>query len=169
MASFFWCLFSKVCAALDCWGWIERDTKGCTSACACMNQHPWLTDEREAKWSETWGIEHICQKHLSEKLSTVSLPCNAHSFSVVTDCAFWVLFNSPRQPTPTLPLLLSSSSFHGVFPLVSAGGHRCAETWTLLSKEGSPGGRGQKGPGRRKGTVSCEHQHSTVPFLCFLG
>lgn len=69
----------------------------------CINQHPWLTDEREAKWSETWGIEHLCQKHLSEKLSTVPLLCNAHSFPVVSDWAFWVLFSSPRYLTPTCP------------------------------------------------------------------
>lgn len=40
----------------------------------------------------------------------------------------------------------------------------CAETLALCSNEGSPGGRWQKGPGRRRGTRRCEQQHSAVPL-----
>jgi len=148
-------------------GWkTPSDTKGCASSCACVNQNPLLTDERGAKWSETWGIEHICQETSVRKAeySFTVVQCNAHSFSVAASWAFWVSSSFPKCLSPTLPLLFSFSFFYTVFPLGSAGWHgwAYAETLALCSKEGSPGGRGQKGPGRRKGTGRCENQCSMV-------
>lgn len=40
----------------------------------------------------------------------------------------------------------------------------CAETLAMCSNEESPGGRGQKGPGRRGGARRYEQQHSMVPL-----
>lgn len=40
----------------------------------------------------------------------------------------------------------------------------CPETLALCSNEGSPGGRGQKGPGRTGGARRYEQQHNMVPL-----
>lgn len=94
--------------------------------------------------------------------------CNAHSFPVVTNWAFWVLLaDSYWSSSPFFPLLLWRFSS---FQQAGTDGHiltTLLTTLALLSKEGSPGDR--KYLARGKALWAASTNTAVCPFCAFWG